>query len=934
MPGAFAQEANQSNLPDLGEPTAQSASVTPNVNAEGAGFSYRDNINGKLLSVSPQYNRQNGAAIGGSFASPVGQNMAAGILLMLGEDRNEWLANVGVDLSMNHRMIFSLGQLRQKLNFNFVSGSQKAEVTQDNGAVSYQYLLGKDWLNAAEVNAYISNADSINLSDKTFFTDTASLYELWNDPRRIAGGRVLGAQGRLVFTPTARTTFKVGMGAERLTYDYLTGDDSTTRATGSAELLQRLDHDFNFRASVNAAASQNRYALGLGKSFKDGSQFGIDVSTIEGRDGVFNDNRVQLTYTQSFGGNSPSMNSPIANNLDFSNNPTVPNTAKIPSANAWASSLVDQVSRRPSFLPAQVVAKVDSTATPTRLIAIDKTALPNGSTIANVTGILTVPIGTSVSGIASVTLNGSAFSNSGQYAVSGSTNLVINPNLISQPNTTDTYVVTMNNTTGGGTTLATVTVSHGSTRIDSVVISSGQVAPTISSFSAISKTYGDASFPLTAPTSNSAGAFTYTSSNTAVATISGSTVTIVGAGASTITATQAANGAYSSGTTTATLTVVAASQATLTASASATSIVSLTGTSTLSTSGGSGSGAVTYSSTGGCTISGSTLTAGSTVGTCTVTATKAADANYSATTATVNITVTAIGTQATPTFSPAAGAITFGSTVTITSSGADAIYYTTDGSTPTTSSTNQATMPLVINAAVTVKALAVKAGYTNSTIGTASYTQASATAPSSIVLAVGSTNPVGGVTNVAIPAAGSTDTTGAVTGWTATSAANIKFTVTNGGSATSSITINGSAYTSGANYTITSASTLTVVVTTTETGKSTAVRTFTISVAAASTYITYGGLTWAPITTRVNWTTASTACSAGWRLPTKTELSGLYAARLSGITPAGWPPAGWQIDATWASDLYSAGTYYFVNLSDGYVGHSYYTNSYYLSCVQ
>jgi len=82
------------------------------------------------------------------------------------------------------------------------------------------------------------------------------------------------------------------------------------------------------------------------------------------------------------------------------------------------------------------------------------------------------------------------------------------------------------------------------------------------------------------------------------------------------------------------------------------------------------------------------------------------------------------GVQATPTFDPAAGAIAFGTTVTITSSGADAIYYTTDGSTPTTSSTNQATTPLVINAAVTAKALAVKAGYDNSAIGSAAYTQA------------------------------------------------------------------------------------------------------------------------------------------------------------------------------------------------------------------
>jgi len=82
------------------------------------------------------------------------------------------------------------------------------------------------------------------------------------------------------------------------------------------------------------------------------------------------------------------------------------------------------------------------------------------------------------------------------------------------------------------------------------------VAPTITSFSIAGKTYGtDISFNLINPSSNSSGAFSYSSGTTSVATISGSTVTIVAAGSSVITATQAAAGAYSSGTITATLTV-------------------------------------------------------------------------------------------------------------------------------------------------------------------------------------------------------------------------------------------------------------------------------------------------------------------------------------------------------------------------------------------
>ena len=376
----------------------------------------------------------------------------------------------------HHRMIFSLGQLRQTLNFDFISGKQEAEITQDNGAISYQYLLGKSWLNAAGVDAYISNTDSIKLADKNYTNDSASLYEVWSDPRRIAGGRTTGLQGRLLLTPSARTEIKLGLGGERLTYNYLMGNESSTRARGSVELLQRLNNGFNFRAAVNAAASQNRYALGLGKSFKEGSQLGMDITRIEGRDGLFNDTQLQLTYTQSLGsGNSGLAGSNLTGNPLSSSEGNTAASQINPNTSTWTSALVEQVARRPSFLPSQVLAKVDKTATPTRLIAINKTTIPAGSSVNQATGEVSAPLGINVSSIQGVTKNGGNFTNSGQFNVFDSI-LVVNPSLMTQPavGITDKYVVTMINKTGGGTTVATVEVSHGSTKIDRITISAGE----------------------------------------------------------------------------------------------------------------------------------------------------------------------------------------------------------------------------------------------------------------------------------------------------------------------------------------------------------------------------------------------------------------------------------------------------------------------------
>jgi hypothetical protein len=72
-----------------------------------------------------------------------------------------------------------------------------------------------------------------------------------------------------------------------------------------------------------------------------------------------------------------------------------------------------------------------------------------------------------------------------------------------------------------------------------------QSAATLNNFNDITKIYFDGSYTISPPNTNSSGAFTYTSSNTAVATISGAVVTIIGAGLSTITATQAADATYS-----------------------------------------------------------------------------------------------------------------------------------------------------------------------------------------------------------------------------------------------------------------------------------------------------------------------------------------------------------------------------------------------------
>ena len=100
----------------------------------------------------------------------------------------------------------------------------------------------------------------------------------------------------------------------------------------------------------------------------------------------------------------------------------------------------------------------------------------------------------------------------------------------------NTAVATISGSTvtiiGAGTT--TITAFQGFTEIYgpgsiTTTFTVNQALPTMTNFSLPTKTFGDVSFGIVAPTTNSSGAFTYTSSDTTVATVSGSRITIVGA---------------------------------------------------------------------------------------------------------------------------------------------------------------------------------------------------------------------------------------------------------------------------------------------------------------------------------------------------------------------------------------------------------------------
>ena len=204
--------------------------------------------------------------------------------------------------------------------------------------------------------------------------------------------------------------------------------------------------------------------------------------------------------------------------------------------------------------------------------------------------------------------------------------------------TYSTFVVATDAASRTGQTAISITISKST--------------PAFTSWSNVTKTFGDSSYSITAPslTRSIAGSFTYTSSNSAVISISGSTATVAGAGAATITAlfTPSDLSNYETSTTTQTVTVNKASQtitfATLSNKTLGMSSFSLSATSTSGLTVTFGSSTPTI-----CTVSSTTVSLAA-AGLCTISASQAGNTNYeSATVVTRSFTVSSTLVITTPT---------------------------------------------------------------------------------------------------------------------------------------------------------------------------------------------------------------------------------------------------------------------------------------------
>jgi len=246
---------------------------------------------------------------------------------------------------------------------------------------------------------------------------------------------------------------------------------------------------------------------------------------------------------------------------------------------------------------------------------------------------------------------------------------------------------------------------------------SGPTTPTLTFAAIPTETYGAAPFTVSA-SSASSGAVTY-SVTSGPATISGATVTITGVGSVALAASQAATSTYTAATASTSFTVNGEAPTLTFAAIPAQTFGNPPFTVSASSAS---SGAITYSVTSGpATIAGSTVTlTGS--GTVDLQASQVASGNYAAATAIATFTVNPAATVAPSiTTSSSNGAQNGAVIVSLASTTPNAtIYYTLDGSTPTTSSQIYVA-PMLVSSDITVNAIAVATGFGNSAVATKAF---------------------------------------------------------------------------------------------------------------------------------------------------------------------------------------------------------------------
>lgn len=300
------------------------------------------------VEIAPNYSEELGFSLKGAAGGYLTDAMALGLIVEYGENKREYLANAGIQFNESLSFVGTVGLLEEHNEYVDGEGREEAQQMEYGASLKGAYEVG--FLSGFELNGYLADADS--------------------DSDSVETGKLYGVQLLAGLDLTETTHLKLGGGYEWLEWDDTNDDDS--RWTFSADAAQQLGDVISLTGHARLGASEYVYGGGLAFDLSNGgmntNSLGVNVSYIDGRNGIEDDQRVEFSWTFGFGA-GPSTSVAAADLTDKSG--TIRAAADVAVVSP-SSNLLNDVMKRPNFLPERVLARSKSAGVSCPLVAMSR----------------------------------------------------------------------------------------------------------------------------------------------------------------------------------------------------------------------------------------------------------------------------------------------------------------------------------------------------------------------------------------------------------------------------------------------------------------------------------------------------------------------------------------------------------------------------------
>lgn len=300
--------------------TANAGGLSPVVDAEDLAVSQLTELttisgstsNG-AYSIAPEWSEELGASVSGSFGYILDEQSAFGLIVTAGERKREALVNFGLTIDAERQIVFSAGQLQEKLEYG-TAGDQ-------------------EWVKQSEFGlAYDATAYSVN----AFHVDSETT-------DNFVGAKSTGVEVAGSVDLSAVATLDYAAGYERLQWDDASADEEGLTARLDVAYDAAPDTVVNVFADHNV--SENQYGIGATWQLGAGN-LNATYTYVDGLVGsITDDSRVSLAFTMPLGGAASSTDA------------TTASVSPSGLATARSNDLLAQVMKRPEYLPQRVIVK-------------------------------------------------------------------------------------------------------------------------------------------------------------------------------------------------------------------------------------------------------------------------------------------------------------------------------------------------------------------------------------------------------------------------------------------------------------------------------------------------------------------------------------------------------------------------------------------------